>query len=251
MQVRFRGRVHEGRGSGDEGRGEDDTGAGRRSHPRAPLEGGTQPLALRVVDEIWLTNAGTLMMCEAFDEWLAERVEGRGSRVEGAGTGVPHSTDRLRVHTGPGCRSHPQAPLECGTHGARSSLVPRTSSPVPLRIFGDAAGGRRSTAGRSDYAIVRELFPEAELCVGLSNPARRDRYNAVNTALRDARGRIRLRVHPRCRHLIEDLEQCVYQPGTSMPDTADPLRGHISDALGYLVAKVMPAGRAAVQMGRW
>jgi len=122
---------------------------------------------------------------------------------------------------------------------------------TPLLVFGDAAGAARSTSGRSDYAIVRAFFPRAALRVGASNPPRRDRYNAVNLALRDARGRVRLRVHPRCTHLIDDLEQCVYQPGSSMPDTANPLRGHISDALGYLVARVMPAGRATLGVGRW
>ncbi|NQT52530.1 hypothetical protein HQ576_10785, partial [bacterium] len=118
-------------------------------------------------------------------------------------------------------------------------------------VYGDATGSRRQTAGASDYAIVRDHFPQADFCVGASNPPRRDRYNAVNAALRDARGRTRLRIHPRCRHLTEDLERSTFQPGTNEPDLSDPLRGHISDALGYLVARVLPAGRSAVQMGRW
>jgi len=185
---------------------------------------------LRVVDEIWLENAGTVMMCEAFAQWLAERVECRGSRGECRGSRGEW----------PGSRAFSSPPLE-----------PRTSPLVPLLVFGDAAGAARSTSGRSDYAIIRAFFPHAAIRVGASNPPRRDRYNAVNLALRDARGRIRLRVHPRCRHLIDDLEQLVYQPGTSMPDTADPLRGHIADALGYLVAKMMPAGRPLLGVGRW
>jgi hypothetical protein len=120
-----------------------------------------------------------------------------------------------------------------------------------LQIYGDATGTRRSTAGPSDYAIIREHFPNAEFCVPRANPPRRDRYNAVNAALRDAAGRARLRVHPRCRRLIEDLERHTYQVGTSEPDLTDPLRGHISDALGYLVARVLPAGRPTVRVGRW
>jgi hypothetical protein len=118
-------------------------------------------------------------------------------------------------------------------------------------VYGDAAGGSRSTSGHSDYAIVREWFPGAALRVPASNPARRDRYNAVNAALCNARGEVRLRVHPRCRHLIDDLERVTYQPGTNEPDHADPLLGHIADALGYLVAREMPAGRALLAVGRW
>ena len=208
--AQMEGRGMEGRGSRDEGRGEEGASGG-----------------LKVIDEIWLENASTVMMCEALGEWLAERVaervEGRGTRVEG-----PRSW---------GFSSLP--------------LDPRPSTLVPLLVFGDAAGSARSTSGRSDYAIIRAFFPHAAIRVGASNPPRRDRYNAVNLALRDTRGRVRLRVHPRCGHLIDDLEQMVYQPATSMPDTADPLRGHIADALGYLVAKMMPAGRAMIGVGRW
>ena len=178
---------------------------------------------LRVIDEIWLTNANTIAMCEALGEWLAGSVKGQGSRVKW--------------------------PDEDASLG--SSLDTGHWTLTPLLVFGDATGGSRSTAGRSDYGIIRDFFPMASIRVGASNPPRRDRYNAVSLALRDARGRARLRIHPRCRHLIDDLEQAVYQPGTNMPDTSDPLRGHIADALGYLVARVLPAGRAAIRVGRW
>ncbi|MFW6164435.1 MAG: phage terminase large subunit, partial [Planctomycetota bacterium] len=180
-------------------------------------------MGLRVVDEIWLTNAHTLMMCEAFEQWLEESVKGRVSRVKGS------EADAIR-----------SSALDTG-HWTRP----------PLLVFGDAAGGARSTSGRSDYAIIRSVFPQAAIRVGASNPPRRDRYNAVNLALRDAAGRVRLRVHPRCGHLIDDLEQLVYQPGTAMPDVADPLAGHIADALGYLVARLLPAGPPVLGVGRW
>lgn len=176
--------------------------------------------ALRVVGELWLTNADTQAMCEAFGEWL-ERHDGHNGRDGRGREGAAHSVHRVHpVHS-------------------------------PLWVYGDATGHARSTAGRSDYAILRQCFPQARLCVPAANPARRDRYNAVNAALRNARGQVRLRLHPRCQHLIADLERVVYQAGTGLPDTADPLLGHISDALGYLVARVMPAGSAGVRVGQW
>jgi len=208
--------------------------------------------SLRVVDEIWLENAGTAIMCEAMEHWLAERGTSRApiALATPPGTIPPggfHTSGRVRAG-GPSRRT---ASLREDRGSARP--LDRRSSPLaaPLLVFGDAAGAARSTSGRSDYAIIRAFFPQAAIRVGASNPPRRDRYNAVNLALRDTRGRVRLRVHPRCGHLIDDLEQLVYQPGTSMPDTADPLRGHIADALGYLVAKMMPAGRALLGVGRW
>jgi len=175
------------------------------------------------VDEIWLTDSGTMAMCEAFAAWLAASVEGRVARVEGKGGRAPRD----------------------------SSLDPRPSTLVPLQVYGDAAGGNRSTSGRSDYAIIRQCFPQARFCVPAANPARRDRYNAVNAALCDTLGRVRLRIHPRCTKLLTDLEEVVYQPHTGMPDTSNPERGHISDALGYLVARLMPAGSAGVRVGQW
>jgi len=219
--------------------------------------------AIRVVDEIWLTNSNTLAMCEALGQWLAEhelvgpsafplpvgesRVRARGG---GGAAEVPHPTPLPQGEGGRGV-SLPQG------EGGGSCSLPRgergagETPRVPILVYGDAAGRSRSTAGTSDYAIIREFFPTAALCVGTSNPPRRDRYNAVNAALRTAGGRVRLRIHPRCVHLIADLERTTYQAGSSEPDHSDPLRGHISDALGYLVARVMPAGRAALAVGRW
>ncbi len=182
---------------------------------------------IRVIDEIWLMQSNTAQMCRAFRRWLEE------NGVRGSGFGV---------------RGQREEAAHCSAPAHRT---PNTEHPPRLLIYGDATGARRTTAGPSDYAIIREHFPEATLCVGASNPGRRDRYNAVNAALRDAGGRTRLRIHPRCRHLIEDLERCGYQPASSEPDLSDPLRGHISDALGYYVARAMPAGRSSVRVGRW
>ena len=207
----------------------------------APPSGGSsedrvnaeQRTALRVVDELWLTDSGTLAMCEAFGQWLERRgCHPQRASVEGALRGRP--------------RRHPQArTLEGGTRRDGASAA-------AIRVYGDAAGNARSTAaGRSDYAIIRQCFPRAVFCVPGANPARRDRYNAVNAAFCDALGRVRLRIHPRCRHLLADLEEMTYQPHTSLPDTSNPERGHISDALGYLVARLLPAGSAACQAGKW
>ncbi|MBM4033649.1 MAG: hypothetical protein FJ291_17965 [Planctomycetes bacterium] len=172
---------------------------------------------LRVVDELWLTDSGTMAMCEAFGQWL-ERASSREPRAA----------------------SH--FPLKLEARGSKLAAV---------FVYGDAAGGNRSTSGKSDYAIIRQCFPQARICVPAANPPRRDRYNAVNAALCDALGRVKLRIHPRCTRLLTDLEEMVYQPHTGMPDTSNPERGHISDALGYLVARLMPAGRAGVCVGQW
>jgi hypothetical protein len=118
---------------------------------------------------------------------------------------------------------------------------------VSLKLYGDAAGGARSTAGKSDYQIIREFFrraPEYQVSyqVPPANPAVRDRINAMNAKLASAAGVVGLYVDPRCKRLIKDLEQVAWKSDangvtTGEIDKSNPELTHISDALGYLVEK--------------
>src|SRR5205085_8145526 len=67
-----------------------------------------------------------------------------------------------------------------------------------------------------------------------------NRINAVNALLRNANGRTRLWIHPKCKNLIRSLEGLVYKQGTNIPDKSTGL-DHMGDALGYLVGAVFPA----------
>ncbi|OGP23851.1 MAG: hypothetical protein A2X93_00795 [Deltaproteobacteria bacterium GWC2_56_8] len=105
-------------------------------------------------------------------------------------------------------------------------------------IYGDAAGSARSTAGKSDYAILFELgFKEQRL--KRSNPAVRDRVNAVNALLGSAGGETRLSHHPRCAALRKDLETIEWAGSNGMDKTKKELT-HASDALGYFVEYEFP-----------
>ncbi|MBI5238425.1 MAG: hypothetical protein HY887_08405, partial [Deltaproteobacteria bacterium] len=58
-------------------------------------------------------------------------------------------------------------------------------------VYGDAAGGARSTAGKSDYAILAQLgFNDQR--IKKTNPAVKDRVNAMNSMLENANGEARL-----------------------------------------------------------
>ena len=111
-----------------------------------------------------------------------------------------------------------------------------------LRIYGDATGGRRSSASTdSDHELIRAFLSRnrdlhGELVVGRSNPLVRDRINTMNGQLMNAQGERRLFVSERCRELIQDLEQVSYKPNSGQIDKdRDSDRTHVSDALGYLV----------------
>jgi hypothetical protein len=107
---------------------------------------------------------------------------------------------------------------------------------------GDASSASRHTsADLSDYAHInndprfspkRVLFPTA-------NPSREVRFSTTNAALCNAAGKRRVFIHPRCIYLREDLKQRRYKEHTREVDDSNG-GGHMSDAFGYVVMRLMP-----------
>jgi hypothetical protein len=119
------------------------------------------------------------------------------------------------------------------------------ASSYKVRLYGDATGGARSTAGQSDYEIIRQFFrTETDFKVSQhirsANPPVRDRVNAVNAMLCNNEGERRLLVNPCCKRLIRDLERVSWKADGNenlLPqfDKTNPELTHVSDALGYLI----------------
>ena len=77
------------------------------------------------------------------------------------------------------------------------------------------------------------------------NPAVKDRVNCVNAMLLNYAGKRRLVLDTRCRELANDLEQVIWKSdphGNVLSDLnkSDPMRTHLSDALGYYVSREFP-----------
>jgi hypothetical protein len=120
---------------------------------------------------------------------------------------------------------------------------------VTVEVYGDPAGNQRhSSAGsRTDWQIVREFFARSDrynavFHVPSSAPVVKDRVNCVNAMLRNAQGASRCFIDPRCRHLIRDLAQVQWRAdshGNTLAelDKSDRTRTHLSDALGYFIAR--------------
>jgi phage terminase large subunit len=108
-----------------------------------------------------------------------------------------------------------------------------------ITMFPDPAGRQRrsSAGGRTDISILQNA--------GFNVQARnnhtpvRDRVNAVNSKLKNARGEIKLFVDPRCKNIINSLEKMVYKPGTNVIDKDGKL-DHMADACGYLIDYLYP-----------
>jgi Terminase large subunit, T4likevirus-type, N-terminal len=135
----------------------------------------------------------------------------------------------------------------------------RQLQPPPLKVYvyGDSTGDQRKTsASRTDWQIVRNFFGnytdrfQASFHVPSVNPPVKDRTNCVNAVLRNQAGQRRLLIDPRCKHLITDFEGVSWKAdphGNPLAelDKSDPMRTHVSDALGYMIAKEFPMRRPA------
>lgn len=111
-------------------------------------------------------------------------------------------------------------------------------------FYGDAAGrARHTSADRSDYQIISDdkRFAKKSVHYPRANPSRVDRFASCNSLLCTAEGHRGLRIDPTCKHLIADLEDRAFKPGTREPDDSEDI-GHITDALGYIVHMKFPVG---------
>ena len=108
-----------------------------------------------------------------------------------------------------------------------------------LVIHGDPAGNSRDHAGRTDYARLSESLTAAGvrhvMKVAGSHPRQRDRVNAVNAMLENAKGERRLFIDSSCDALRRDLEQVRWLDSGKGLDKTDERLTHATDALGYYI----------------
>jgi len=106
-----------------------------------------------------------------------------------------------------------------------------------LYIYGDATGRARSATSKlSAWDIVWDTLGksfELHRKFANANPRVRERTNSVNLSFKNQKCYLSL---DNCPELIKDLEQITYDRDLGI-DKSDPLRSHLSDALGYLLHK--------------
>lgn len=115
---------------------------------------------------------------------------------------------------------------------------------LDIVVYGDASGKTRKTASETDYKIIEQELKHSgrfnvRFVVPATNPGQRDRVATVNNAFLDAAKERRLVIAKRCVELRRDLLYMKWlrnasgQPLNDLDDS-NPLRGHISDGLGYI-----------------
>lgn len=120
--------------------------------------------------------------------------------------------------------------------------------------YPDPAGSARSTKsqGRSDHDILANQ-PNFVVKAPRSHTPVRDRINAVNARLCNARGERHLFISPKCKYTIQCLERQVYKEGSNaVPDKGE--FDHMNDAVGYCIDFLFPIKREreeTYQPRRW
>lgn len=118
-----------------------------------------------------------------------------------------------------------------------------------VTIFPDAAGQATSSknASESDHSILKSFGFKLE--VNGSNPAVKDRVNAVNALICNGNGERTLLVNTnKCPNTTEALEQQVYDKHGA-PDKASG-HDHVADALGYFLVKRFPIIKRIARQSR-
>lgn len=112
-----------------------------------------------------------------------------------------------------------------------------------IKIYPDATGSARKTSSAlSDHDILRQHG--FRVITPASNPAVKDRVNAVNKLLKDKKFTLE-----NCPHLVMDLERNVWRNGDI--DKRDPEQTHASDAIGYAISYLFPIVSRKVTYQSW
>ena len=113
---------------------------------------------------------------------------------------------------------------------------------VDVIIYGDAAGRAKDTRSKKTDYILMEESGFRNQKVPKSNPPIRDRHNAVNGLLKNMKGHVRMKIHPRCKTLLKGLETVKLKKGTGYLEE-ETYEQHVTTALGYLVYQEFPINK--------
>lgn len=117
------------------------------------------------------------------------------------------------------------------THKKASALIKKGA--MGASIIADSTGKARRTTGKSDHLILKEAGFNI---VNTRNPLVVDKINNLNRCF--TLGLIK--IHPRCKKLIRDLTQLVWDKNGQLDQKTDPSLSHLVDCLAYLCWKMFP-----------
>lgn len=100
-------------------------------------------------------------------------------------------------------------------------------------IIPDSTGKNRKTSGITDFQILQT---NGFKLISTYNPFQTDRVTNVNRLF----GENKIKINPRCKKLINDLEKVVWKHEKLDQSGTNKMLTHMSDCLGYLCWKLIP-----------
>ena len=115
----------------------------------------------------------------------------------------------------------------------------RYGAKAQVFVYPDPASRQRKTSagGRTDLSILQNAGFKVK--VKHKHPSIRDRVNAVNSKLKDSKGKRYIYVSKSCKTMIKGLQRQIYKENTNIPDKEQGF-DHMNDALGYLIDYIKP-----------
>jgi hypothetical protein len=112
-----------------------------------------------------------------------------------------------------------------------------------LEVTGDATGfSQKSSATSSDYQIIENIFKNYKNYQRKTKRSSiRNRVNALNSLLKNAKGEIRQYINPdKCPYLVKDLQRQEWKDNNIELDDKGGKIGHRTDALSYFALNYFP-----------
>ncbi len=107
-----------------------------------------------------------------------------------------------------------------------------------IEVHADRSSKNRTAVGDPQWEVLNQTARACQWAITGNvfgaNPPINARINNVSRLLLDGSGKIRLKIHPRCKRLIEELNR-TGRKSSGYDAGSDGKRGHILDALGYLL----------------
>ena len=113
-----------------------------------------------------------------------------------------------------------------------------TAHPKGWCIEPDPAGRARNQAGYTDHTLAKQAmislgFRDVNMYPLSAAPPIRDKVNTINALLCSSTGKRRLKIHPRCEKLIQDLERVAWTEKGELDKGPSGKLTHVSDSLAY------------------
>lgn len=106
-----------------------------------------------------------------------------------------------------------------------------------FEFYGDAASRQeRTSASETDYIqICNDRRFNSRIYYHDANPAVSTRISAANSMLCSSSGKVRCKIHERCKTLLKDITCYTYKEDTNTPDKRNINISHAFDAWSYVI----------------